>query len=154
MKSTSLHSKLHLRLLFLALASILFLVGYRSCSDNPVSRIYTGKYLPANPGSPREGSGPGAGIATMAIKKAPDHVRRVIDHLKTARGWQPLRGYKGGKRFRNREGILPRGKTYYEFDVHPLRPGVSRGAERVVVDQEKSVFYYTKDHYNSFFKIQ
>lgn len=56
--------------------------------------------------------------------------------------------------FKNYEGRLPQGKRYYEYDLHPATPGTSRGAERLVIHQEKSVFYYTRDHYNSFIKIE
>jgi guanyl-specific ribonuclease Sa len=102
-----------------------------------------------------EAGGPGvAGIATLALKDAPRHVQRVVRHLRNVRHWQPPRGFKGGRRFRNYEGTLPRGRTYYEYDVHALRPGGSRGAERLVVDESKQLFYYTRDHYRTFTQIR
>ncbi|MDO4712288.1 MAG: RHS repeat-associated core domain-containing protein, partial [Candidatus Saccharibacteria bacterium] len=38
---------------------------------------------------------------------------------------------------------------YREYDVHPLKPGVNRGRERIVVGNDSSI-YYTNDHYETF----
>ncbi len=92
------------------------------------------------------------GKSTHPPGRASAHIRYTA--RRSAKHFNPPKGYKGGRVFRNREGILPKGKTYYEFDVYPNRPDVSRGAERLVVDQKKSVFYYTKDHYDTFVKIK
>jgi len=53
----------------------------------------------------------------------------------------------GGDRFGNREGLLPEG-NYRECDVNTLGED-SRGAERLVWDDEGNI-YYTGDHYESF----
>ena len=108
-------------------------------------------YIPQPPKGGETGPG---GITVVALSHAPKHVRQMIKYLKSVRHMNPPKGYRGGRVFRNREGKLPSGKTYYEFDVHALKPGVSRGPERLVVDQQKNVFYYTKDHYSTFIKIQ
>ena len=42
---------------------------------------------------------------------------------------------------------------YREWDVNPLRPGVNRGAERLVTGSDGSA-HYTDDHYKSFKKIR
>ena len=123
--------------------------GYRSCQETTTAAL-TERLTPRLPESGGSGA---AGVATLALKDAPRHVQRVVDHLRTVRHWRPLRGFKGGRVFRNLEGQLPRGRTYYEYDVHALRPGVSRGAERLVVDESKQLFYYTRDHYSSFVRI-
>ena len=135
----------------LGFALIAFLFGsYRSCRETAATHL-TGRLAPRLP----ESGGAGAiGGATLALKESPRHVQRVIQHLRTIRHWHPPRGFKGGRPFRNLEGKLPRGRTYYEFDVHPLRPGVSRGAERLVVDESKQLFYYTRDHYSTFTQIR
>lgn len=143
-----------LPLLFLLLLSVLLFAGYRSCSGLRTGNGEPGGTAHLSPQTPKTGGGAGAGIATLALAKAPRHVRQLVAHLKSAKGLLPPKGYKGGRLFRNREGLLPKGKTYYEFDVHPFRPGISRGGERLVVDQKKNVFYYTKDHYGSFVKIK
>ena len=139
----------------LLLASFLLLfAGYRSCSTKAFTA--SSNRATSDP-SPKKPSGEGSEIGvikTIALTQAPKYVRRVINHLKAVKDLKPISGFKGGKVFRNIEGRLPKGKTYYEFDVHPFTKGVSRGPERLVVDQQKSVFYYTKDHYNTFVQIK
>ena len=142
-----------LRFLFLFLLSVLFFVGYRSCSGISTMSGKPGRFSSTSPEGPK-GGGAGVGIATLALSKAPRYVRKLVKYLKSTPHLHPPKGYRGGRIFRNREGILPKGKAYYEYDVHPYRPGISRGAERLVVDREKSVFYYTKDHYTTFFKLK
>lgn len=53
----------------------------------------------------------------------------------------------GGDTFGNREGLLPEGR-YHECDINTLGED-SRGAERLVWDDEGNI-YYTADHYESF----
>jgi guanyl-specific ribonuclease Sa len=72
-------------------------------------------------------------------------------------------GWKGGSVFENdgRAGgdVLPEidaegnAITYKEYDVWPKVPGNDRGAERVVIGSDKSVFY-TNDHYKTFTQIK
>jgi guanyl-specific ribonuclease Sa len=70
-----------------------------------------------------------------------------------------LPGYEGGRTFLNIERRLPQADAqgrrvkYREWDVNPLRPGVNRGAERLVTGSDGSA-YYTDDHYDSFRKIR
>ncbi|WAL69347.1 ribonuclease N [Amycolatopsis cynarae] len=60
--------------------------------------------------------------------------------------------YTGG-RFYNREGQLPSGDTFYEYDVNPRPKGASRDAERIVRDVTTGVVWYTPDHYANFYRI-
>jgi len=71
-------------------------------------------------------------------------------------------GFRGGREFAN-DGrgngeILPRVDakgnpiTYREWDVNQFRPGVNRGAERLVTGTDGSA-YYTADHYGTFVRI-
>lgn len=154
MKTASLTHSHHLRFLLLFLLPILLFAGYRSCSRVGATSENPGGISHISPKTPKTDGGSGAGIATLALSKAPRQVRKLVGYLKSVKHLHPPKKYKGGRVFRNREGILPKGKTYYEYDVHPYRPGVSRGAERLVVDRKKSVFYYTQDHYGTFVKIQ
>ena len=136
----------------LGLTVLLLLIGYRSCRISQEN--ISGVNLPivgqlSDPG--KKGAG---GITTLAFSRAPEYVRKMINHLKNVRHFTPPRSYKGGRIFRNREGKLPSSRTYYEYDVHPLQPGITRGTERLVIDQEKQLFYYTRDHYNTFIKIE
>ena len=60
--------------------------------------------------------------------------------------------YTGGV-FQNREGELPSGDSFYEYDVNPRAKGASRDAERIVRDVTTGVVWYTPDHYVNFYRI-
>lgn len=73
-------------------------------------------------------------------------------------GWSPKdgnlwdvtdRAVIGGDYFGNFEGNLPEG-NYKEADVN--YKGGRRGAERIVFDEDTNI-YYTKDHYETFERI-
>jgi ribonuclease T1 len=87
----------------------------------------------------------------------PAKVGKVLAHI-DKHGKAP-EGYQGGRSFLNIEKLLPEkdanGKRirYREWDVNPLRPGVNRGAERLVTGSDDSA-YYTDDHYRSFTRIR
>ena len=53
----------------------------------------------------------------------------------------------GGDKFGNREGLLPKGKQYYECDID--YEGGHRNAKRIVYSKDGYI-YYTEDHYESF----
>lgn len=53
----------------------------------------------------------------------------------------------GGDRFYNKEGILPKNKTYTECDIN--YKGGSRNATRIVFASDWTIFY-TDDHYSSY----
>lgn len=61
-------------------------------------------------------------------------------------------GYVGGTVFQNREGRLPQGVAYKEYDVNPKVRGQNRGAERIIIGAD-GVRYYTGDHYRTFTKF-
>ncbi|QNK62432.1 ribonuclease [Pedobacter sp. PAMC26386] len=61
-------------------------------------------------------------------------------------------GYVGGTVFQNREGRLPQGTAYKEYDVNPKVRGQNRGAERIIIGAD-GVRYYTGDHYRIFTKF-
>ena len=65
---------------------------------------------------------------------------------------KPLPGYIGGGAFQNRERRLPPGR-YREYDVNPKIRGRSRGAERIVIEQDSGRAYYTGDHYRTFMPL-
>jgi guanyl-specific ribonuclease Sa len=132
------------------LLSLLFFFTLRACSKSNSGGGPGWGFTQRPPSDP----GSGSGITTLAFAELPKHVQRVVEHLRTVKHFRPLRGYKGGRAFRNREGLLPKQRNYYEFDVHPFRPERSRGAERLVVDESKRFFYYTRDHYRTFTQIR
>ena len=53
----------------------------------------------------------------------------------------------GGDKFGNREGILPKGKQYYECDID--YNGGYRNEKRIVYTKDGWI-YYTEDHYETF----
>ena len=57
----------------------------------------------------------------------------------------------GGDVFKNREGLLPRGYTYYECDIGTFG-GRNRGVKRIVFTTS-GIVYYTNDHYESFTRL-
>ncbi|NUW30926.1 ribonuclease N [Nonomuraea sp. SMC257] len=74
----------------------------------------------------------------------------------TRAGWYPWPGgaynYTGG-RFRNREGRLPRGATYDEYDVYSRPRGAARDAYRIVVDRGTRATWFTPNHYTDFYRL-
>jgi ribonuclease T1 len=80
----------------------------------------------------------------------PQKAYTVADYV--AKNGKAPQGYVGGTVFQNREGLLPQGTAYKEYDVNPKVSGQNRGAERIVIGSDGSR-YYTGDHYASFTKF-
>jgi len=97
--------------------------------------------------SDRQISTPPAGVE----RAVPDKAYALLEALQRRNG-ETLPGYVGGKVFQNRERRLPRGR-YKEYDVNRKIPGRSRGAERLVIEQDTGKAYYTKDHYRTFLPL-
>lgn len=87
----------------------------------------------------------------------PEKVLKVLEYVD--KHDKAMDGYEGGRNFGNFERLLPQndrtGKRirYREWDVNPRRPGVNRGAERMVTGSNGRA-YYTSDHYKSFKSIR
>jgi ribonuclease T1 len=71
----------------------------------------------------------------------------------------PPKGYKGGKIFRDRDGVLAgtigadtrdRLKPWREYDLYPMESGKPRRAERIVVGALHEAAFYSPDHYKTF----
>jgi hypothetical protein len=74
----------------------------------------------------------------------------------TSRGWYswPDGRYNfTGGRFYNREGELPSGATYYEYDVYSRAKGASRDAYRIVVNRRSGVVWFSPNHYTDFYRL-
>lgn len=73
----------------------------------------------------------------------------VLDH-----NFSPPPGYKGGRVFENNPEVLPPG-NYKEYDIFKYTKGVNRGAQRIVVNVDNGIGYYTNAHYEkgSFIRI-
>ncbi|MFD9698760.1 ribonuclease domain-containing protein [Lentzea sp. NPDC059081] len=73
-----------------------------------------------------------------------------------SRGWYSWPtgqcNYAGGT-FQNREGQLPSGHSYQEFDVYPRACNASRDAYRIVVDRTNGSVYFSPDHYANFYRL-
>lgn len=78
--------------------------------------------------------------------------------MTTANNGIPPKGYKGGRTYKNiplEDGTqkLPEGVNYKEYDINPYVKGQNRGAERIVIGDDGSV-WYTNDHYYTFTQIE
>ncbi|GGO12736.1 ribonuclease N1 [Microbispora rosea subsp. aerata] len=60
--------------------------------------------------------------------------------------------YTGG-RFYNREGQLPSGAIYYEYDVYSRARGAARDAYRIVVNRSTGVAWFSPNHYTDFYRL-
>lgn len=135
----------------LCLLTLLFLSSLRTCGRAQITQLPAVKTTVPTPKPPPGNIDPA--IPIFALAQAPPHVQKVVQHLRTVKHWKPLAGFKGGRTFRNFEGILPKVGTYREYDVRPLVTGMPRNAERIVVDASRRNFYYTTDHYHTFNQI-
>ena len=94
---------------------------------------------------------------TRPVADVPPHVLEVLSFVKNNN--KAPEGYAGGRIFQNREKRLPQTEPsgrrigYREWDVHPKVQGQNRGAERLVTGSDQSA-WYTKDHYNTFLRIE
>ncbi len=105
----------------------------------------------AGPPAVREAAPPSSTKAKTG-RAAPKKAHDLLVQLRERRG-EPLPGYVGGREFRNRERLLPRG-LYREYDVNPKRRGRPRDAERIVIEQKTGKAYYTGDHYLTFVPLE
>lgn len=90
-------------------------------------------------------------------KDIPNEVYIVLDYVRTHH--QAMKGYVGGREFKNREKKLPIFDSnhikieYQEWDIYPKINRVNRGTHRLITGNDYSA-YYTNDHYNTFKKIE
>ncbi|SDI90674.1 ribonuclease [Lentzea albidocapillata subsp. violacea] len=74
----------------------------------------------------------------------------------STRGWNSWPNgqcnFAGGVH-QNREGQLPAGHSYLEFDVYPRACGASRDAYRIIVDRTTGTVYFSPDHYANFYRL-
>ncbi|WP_157472243.1 ribonuclease domain-containing protein [Neolewinella persica] len=137
--------------LILCLLTLLLFTSLRTCAPAQITQLPAVKTTVPIPKPPRGNIDPA--LPVLALAQSPPHVQRVVQHLRTIKSWNPLAGFRGGRTFRNLEGVLPKRAVYREYDVLPNLAGVPRGAERIVVDATRRNFYYTSDHYTTFTQI-
>ena len=96
-------------------------------------------------------------VGESGSKAIPDKARYIAKQVKANNG-APPKGYKGGRTYKNiplEDGAqkLPEGVNYKEYDINPYVKGQNRGAERIVIGDDGSV-WYTDDHYYTFEQIE
>ena len=101
-------------------------------------------WLPADP-SP----------ATTAVAQLPNEERSAIQAtIGLIRGGGPFPYAKDGSEFQNREGRLPQKvHGYYREYTVETAGSADRGARRIVAGRDGE-FYYTRDHYQSFVRLE
>jgi ribonuclease T1 len=89
-------------------------------------------------------------IRSVSLSSLPQQVEQTIERIQTH---SPLPYPKDGAIFENREHLLPAEKRgyYHEYTV-PTPHESDRGTRRLVTGRERE-FYYSKDHYGSFVRI-
>lgn len=98
-----------------------------------------------------------AGRSEGGSKAIPDKARDIAKQVKANNG-APPKEYKGGRTYKNtplEDGAqkLPEGVNYKEYDINLYVKGQNRGAERIVIGDDGSV-WYTDDHYYTFVQIE
>jgi len=80
----------------------------------------------------------------------------IVNQIKSNNGTPP-KGYKGGRLYKNNpksgDQKLPENINYKEYDVNPYVKGQNRGAERIIIGDDGSV-WYTDNHYHTFTRIE
>ena len=133
---------------------------YKSLSSHLREKIRNGK--PLTPSEKAAAENLGINVNRKSSKSGgttniPDKAKDIAKHVKPNNG-APPKGYKGGRTYKNiplEEGAqkLPEGVNYREYDINPYVKGHNRGAERIVMGDDKSV-WYTNDHYYTFTQIE
>ncbi|MBF0788316.1 hypothetical protein IR123_10585, partial [Streptococcus sp. 19428wC2_LYSM12] len=91
------------------------------------------------------------------VERIPKEVDDVIDYARSHNG-AAQDGYKGNRIYNNipknpGDQKLPDGPIYREYDIYPNIKGRARGAERIIIGDDESV-WYTDNHYKSFTRIR
>lgn len=97
------------------------------------------------------------GAETETKNEIPQKVYAVLRYVELHH--KPMKGYVGGREFKNREKHLPfftpenKPVSYREWDVNPKIEHQNRGTERLITGNDQSA-WYTANHYQSFTKIK
>ena len=109
------------------------------------------------PRPPQPGKPVAAASSISADPAIPPEAWRVLAYIRAHH--EAPAGYEGGRRFGNYEGVLPktaadgRRLQYQEWDIHPHREHVNRGAERLVTGSDGRA-WFTGDHYGHFVEMR
>lgn len=141
----------------LVVAVVAGLLFGRGDSGTDTATTTTAK--PAATSAPRPADSPAA--TPTEVAGVPDRAWATLAEIDAGR-WPDSAnspGTKGGERWMNRDGDLPRtdgsGRqiTYQEWDVNPKQRNRSRDAERIVTGSDGSA-WYTGDHYETFTRMR
>lgn len=91
--------------------------------------------------------GPTQQYTDAELQNAQNVIQSIINN-----NWKALPGYKPERQFENREGLLPAGPQYTEYDLNPLSKG-GRDEYRIVLGSD-GIAWYTHNHYTSFIRIR
>ncbi len=91
--------------------------------------------------------GPAQQYTDAELQNARDAIQSIISNERKA-----LPGYKTERHFENREGLLPKGPDYTEYDLNPLT-GERRDEYRIVLGSDGTA-WYTHNHYSSFIRVR
>jgi guanyl-specific ribonuclease Sa len=83
--------------------------------------------------------------------KIPKKVYNLRKAIRKRKG-KPLRGYVGGREYKNHDRKLPTNTTYKEYDINRYKKGKNRGRKRLVIGKNGKA-YYTNDHYRTFRRL-
>lgn len=101
-------------------------------------------------GAAPTGIDPESGLPWISMAELPPEALDTLDEIAAG---PPYPYDRDGITFENREGILPPEESGYYQEFTVVTPGSSdRGARRIVWGLEDE-FYYTADHYVSFYRI-
>ena len=132
--------------------------AYDADSDRRATEAIRAFLTEVLPLAPHKAAPPAKTAAPAAAAKGiPEKVTKVLKYVDEHAA--AMEGYEGGRTFGNFEKRLPQTDAkgqrikYREWDVNPLKPGVNRGAERMITGSDGSA-NYTSDHYETFKKIR
>ncbi|MGH3314048.1 MAG: ribonuclease [Streptomyces sp.] len=90
-------------------------------------------------------------VGEVCLSALPAEAHHTLDLIEQG---GPYPYPQDGTVFENREGLLPDQNTGYYHEYTVETPGSpDRGARRIVTGEEQEEDYYTKDHYESFDKV-
>lgn len=107
------------------------------------------RWLPAEPSSTRHDGQTAADLAQFPVEER----QAIQDTIALLNAGGPFPYGKDGSEFSNREGHLPQqGPGYYREYTVATAGAPDRGARRLVAGRAGEV-YYTRDHYQSFIRL-
>ena len=147
--------------LSLFFAALITLAVVSACHfwQKPTTSPSTSSPIATHSEAPRKPSANNSNIGSIDYQKLPPEARDVIARIKMHGTFEFK---QDGKTFQNREGILPQQPRGYYQEYTVITPAAkNRGARRIVAGKGTTgdvatagEFYYTADHYRSFYRVK